>query len=544
MARQSATGPRIEPSSPGSTTSIRLSVPFRPEHADIGHEEGTAMPVCGLPNNPNLARLKATAKDLRDLVRAGIDGAIDTVREHHPRYGSLVAGSVEATSFKLADAQLTLARHHGFASWPKLVALLDAVSEFARSPHEQLGDGTARDGDELIRLACMNYGNDSASRPAAALALWRSNPTLAASSVFAAAAVGDHAVVSSFVAADRRAASAEGGPFAWPPLLYASYSRVVTGDPAHDFGETAHVLLAAGADPNVGFLWSGLLTPFTALTGAIGRGEQGSPPHAAQAELMRVLLAAGADPNDGQAIYNAGIGNAQPHDDIDWLQLLFAAGFGRPANGPSRGPWYRRLGSQLAEPSALVAELLHDAARRGFVERARLLLEHGADPNLCGDHPIFDGRSPYQDAVTRGYPELAAMLVAAGARTGSVTPVEQSIGRLLAGEPVDATQAAVARTHRPDLVRVAAKLGKSVAVLRHLVTAGWDVNAKNATTALHEAAGHGDLQLVEALVALGADPSVNDDGFDATPAGWADHFGHIAIRDYLNTVGLPERGLG
>ena len=76
--------------------------------------------------------------------------------------------------------------------------------------------------------------------------------------------------------------------------------------------------------------------------------------------------------------------------------------------------------------------------------------------------------------------------------------------------------------------------GKSVAVLRHLVSAGWDVNAKNATTALHEAAGHGDLHLVEALVALGADPNIHDDGFDATPAGWADHFGHIALREYLN----------
>ena len=76
------------------------------------------MPVQPLSPNPNLDRLKATAKDLRDLVRAGVDGAVETVREHHPRLGSLQAGSPQAIGFKLADAQLTLARHHGFASWP------------------------------------------------------------------------------------------------------------------------------------------------------------------------------------------------------------------------------------------------------------------------------------------------------------------------------------------------------------------------------------------------------------------------------------------
>jgi hypothetical protein len=83
------------------------------------------MPIYPLPSNPNLHRLKATAKDVRDLVRAGVDGAVETVREHHPRFGSLASGSPEAIGFKLADAQLTLARHHGFTSWPKLVRCVE-----------------------------------------------------------------------------------------------------------------------------------------------------------------------------------------------------------------------------------------------------------------------------------------------------------------------------------------------------------------------------------------------------------------------------------
>lgn len=491
------------------------------------------MAVHPLPPNPNLERLKKTAKDLRDLVRAGVDGAVATVRQHHPRLGSLRAGSPEAMGFKLADAQLTVARHHGFASWPRLVRCVQEMRPWLRSPHDRLGDD-GDDGGRLIRLACLNYGDDSPQHVEAALASWRANPAAGSSSVFAAAAVGDHAGVRTFVAADRGAAGRSGGPFDWPPLLYATYSRLVTGDPGHDFVETVRVLLRAGADPNSGFLWDGLLPPFTALTGAVGRGEQGGPPHGDELAVLQLLLAAGADPNDGQAIYNAGIGNARPADDTAWLRLLFSHGFGAPRGGP----WYQRFGERLSEPSALMAELLHDAARRGLQARARLLLDHGADPNRAGDHPVLAGRTPFRDAVENGYPELASMLVAAGARPDGVDPVERIIGRCLAGDSVSPAGAAIARRHAPDLVRVACQLGKPPAVIRGLVELGWDVNAKNATTALHEAAGNGALETVQVLVALGGDLAITDDGFDATPAGWADHFGHTTIRAYLEGL-LP-----
>jgi ankyrin repeat protein len=492
------------------------------------------MPVHPLPSNPDLDRLKATAKNLRDFVRAGIEGAIETVREHHPRLGSLRPGSADAAGFKLADAQLTLARHHGFTSWPKLVHCVEEMRSLSRSPHKLLGDGAARDGDELIRLSCMNYGNDSAQRVEDALALWRSDPTLVRTSVFAAAAAGDHAAVTEFVSADRDAAFRSGGPFDWPPILYATYSRLATDDASHDFVETVRVLLRFGGDPNSGFLWDGLVTPFTAITGAVGRGEQGASPHADQLALLRLLLDAGADPNDGQAVYNAGIGNAKPTDDTDWLEVLFAHGLGQTKNGMNRAPWYARFGDQLSEPAALVAELLHDAARRGFANRARLLLDHGADPNRSGDHPIFGGRAPYDDALTRGFPAVAAMLNAAGAHTVNVSPVEAIIGRCLAGETVTVEEVAVARRHTPDLIRVACELDKPLDVIHRLVELGWGVNAKNGTTALHEAVMRGNLETVKTLINIGVDPTTADDGFHSTPAGWAEHFGHADIKSYLD----------
>jgi hypothetical protein len=492
------------------------------------------MPVQPLSSNPNLDRLKATAKDLRDFVRAGVEGAIETVREHHPRLGSLQSGSPEANGFKLADAQLTLARHHGFTSWPKLVRCVEEMRAFSRSPHNRLGDGTSSDGDELVRLACMNYGEDSLRRIADAVDLWRSNPTLVRSSIFAAAAAGDHAAVTEFVLADRGAASRSGGPFDWPPILYATYSRLTTDDANLDFVETVRVLLRFGADANSGFLWDGLIPPFTAITGAIGRGEQGVAPHVDQLKLLRLLLDAGADPNDGQATYNAGIGNAKPTDDLDWLEVLCAHGFGQPTKGPSRGPWYKRFGDRLSEPSALVAELLHDAARHGFANRTRVLLAHGADPNRSGDHSVFGRRSPYQDAVQRGFPHVATMLRDSGAQPVDIGPVAQIIGRCLAGEMVTDEEAAAARKHTPDLIRVACDLDKPLDVIRRLVDLGWGVDAKNGTTALHEAVMRGNLETVKALISLGANPTIVDDRFHSTPARWAEHFSHVEIKTYLD----------
>jgi ankyrin repeat protein len=113
-------------------------------------------------------------------------------------------------------------------------------------------------------------------------------------------------------------------------------------------------------------------------------------------------------------------------------------------------------------------------------------------------------------------------------------PVQEIIGRLLADESVTPIEATAAHDHAPDLVRVACELGKPLDVIRRLVELGWDVNAKNRTTALHEAAMHGALNTVQELVALGADPSINDDNFHAAPSGWAAHFGHREIQQYLD----------
>jgi hypothetical protein len=499
------------------------------------------VPVQPLPDNPDLERLRGIATTLRDLVRADVPEAIDLVREHHPRLGDLRPGPA-TSSFKLADAQLTVARMYGFPSWPRLRRHVELVTMLSRAPHRQpVGEALVDDAgraDELLRLACLNYGNDSPDRWRAAARLLVEHPALARWSVHTAAATGDVAAAAMLLDTDPSAAGRQGGPFGWEPLLYLTYSRLVVDDGDHDHVAVARLLLEHGADPDAGYLWEGLPSPFTALTGVFGRGEQGAPPHHDELVLARLLLEAGAEANDSQTIYDRGLGDV-PRDDTTYLALLLDFGLGRGDGGP----WRRRLGAAHQAPEDLTAEALQHAAEAGLPARVRLLLDRGVDPNRRGGHPAFGGRTPYQGAVVHGNLEIAGWLADAGALTGGVGPLDRFVGAALGAhrEQVDALLAEDptlldrALDERPDLVAHAADLRRTDAV-RLLVAAGFDVNALAGSTALHRAAWAGDVELARTLVELGADPTIADTEHGGTPLGWALHGGQAAMAAYLETI--------
>ena len=143
------------------------------------------------------------------------------------------------------------------------------------------------------------------------------HPHLAGWSIYTAAATGTVDAVRVVLDRDPEAAGREGGPFAWPPLLYLTYARLARSS-SSDPVAAARLLLAAGADPNAGYLWDGLPSPFTALTGVFGHGEHGAPPHPSEIPLARLLLEAGAEANDSQTIYNRGAGDIAC-DDTEFL---------------------------------------------------------------------------------------------------------------------------------------------------------------------------------------------------------------------------------
>ncbi|HWE34892.1 MAG TPA: ankyrin repeat domain-containing protein [Solirubrobacteraceae bacterium] len=466
----------------------------------------------GLPPNANLEQLKHGAKSFQGAVRAGDAGAWEVVEAFHP-------DPPGPGAFKDADAQLVVARRFGFASWPKLHDYFETAARYTRSPAEDPVEPES-DADRLLRLACLNYGNDSPARRREAAAMLDADPELGRASIHTAAAAGDAEAAAQFLPA---AANEPGGPHDWAPLLYLTYSRLERGDPL----AVARMLLDASADPNAGYMWEGLTPPFTALTGTFGGGEGDPPPHSDSLTLARLLLEAGADPNDGQTLYNRGF---KPGD--DWLELLFEFGLGDSAGGP----WHRLLGDSYETPAELLAGELLMAAGHGFTDRVELLLAHGVDPEdrgRHGGHPMHQGRTAIQEALVAGFPQTAEVLRRAGATSGdddllwllayASDGARAAVQRLVARDPGLVKRAR--ETYPAQLARIAGSA--RVEGARLLIELGFDVNTfgDRGGAALHEAAARGDLELLEVLLAHGADPHLEDRAYKSTPAGWAEEFG-------------------
>ncbi len=447
-----------------------------------------------LPANPDLERFRRDARRLQRAVRLAEPEALAHAARHHPE-----GVPSDPTTFALADAQLVVARAYGLPSWPRLRAYLRAAAPLTRDPAAL--DPSATDGAKsptahpeegsasaVLALACLTYTErDEPARWARAAQLLADEPHLVDRSIFVAAVAGDAEAVARHLAADPSAASREGGPFRWAPLLHVVYSRMPQRDPV----ETARLLLDAGADPDAGYLWQGLPTPFTALTGAFGEGEQGparQPRHPQWRPLAQLLLARGADPNDRQALYNRMFTRDDSH-----LELLLAHGLGRPASEV----WARRTGEPAETVDEMVARQVHWARRHGFHQRLALLAAHGLLPDQVVD--------------TGGHVERAA------------------------GEAVaDAAAEAAADVH----------LAASPEAVRAAVAAGADLDARrDGRTALHQAAYMDDVELVQALLDAGADPEARDDSHGTRPLEWARWARAASAEALLRRVTRTDAGL-
>jgi ankyrin repeat protein len=481
-----------------------------------------------LPDNASLEHLRNQARTLQRAVRSGDRDALERVTQTGYAVDQL-------SEFPLSLAQLVIAREYGFASWPRLKHHLDVIGEYRWDA--DIEARATSPADEFCLLACLNYADDSPKRRAEARQLLTEHPDLMAGHIWAAAAAADRSAVQRLVSADPAAAGRRGGPNRWQPLFYLAYSRLQTS--AQDALATARILLDAGADPNEGYLWGGLPTPFTLLTGVFGEGEQGAenqPRHPHSLALARLLLDAGADPNDGQALYNRMFG-----PDNDHLELLFEYGLGRGDGGP----WKARMGDALEAPADLVRGQLRWAVRHGMTERVALLVANGADIST----PFADGQTPVAAARVSGHQNVAEYLVAQGASAPELRAVDEFIAAALQADRSTVDRlgpgvAAAARQERPGLVVWAAACGR-IEAIRLLVERGFDVNAlaradvpveRPWETALHAAVSRDDLVMAQALLELGADPNISDARFDATPLGWARYFDRPQLVELLEPL--------
>lgn len=488
-----------------------------------------------LPDRPHLDSLRKQARELQRAARAGEPGAAARLARH---------GLSEP---KLSAAQFVVAREHGFPSWARLVRYLRVVAEHGF--RTGLGaEPSADPSDEFCRLACLTYGGgDGPERWARATAPERPH-------IWAAAAAGRADEVGRLLAGQPALATGGGGPFGWRPLFYLAYSRCAGGDPV----AVARLLLDAGADPDEGYLFDGLASPFTVLTGVFGNGEQGAsrqPRHPRWRELATLLLERGADPNDGQALYN----NMFQPDDAH-LELLFRHGLGASAGGP----WAERVPT-LDSPARVLRVQLRWAVEHHQPNRVRLLAAHGVDvvspfgddgpDREDGDGPAWsprDGSTPVELARLSGDTEIVDILLEHGARPPEPDPAQDliaaafradraEVARIVAADP---DVAARARERRPGLVVWAASRAAAETV-SVLVELGFDVNAygrgdapveERWETALHHAAVNGDVALTRHLLGLGADPDLRDHRFDGTPLDWARHFDRAATAAVLEPL--------
>ncbi len=472
--------------------------PTSPEHPPA---------IWRLPDRPHLGRLHKQAKELRRRAAAGDAEAVGLVSTYDP-------GDEPVT---LTRAQRVLARAYGFAGWSRLREHLAVLDVWSR----EMDSTRATDGpvEAFLRLACLSYTDPYASGRAAEQL--RTEPFLATATAATMAACGESSALRALLDRDPDAVDKTSGPHDWPPLLYLCYARLGVGDAV----ATLRVLLDAGADPNAGFLWQRLPSPFTAVTGVLGGGERDEPAHPEAVELVTMLLDAGADPNDNQAFYNR-----QFRPDDSHLRPLLEHGAGQP----HRSPWRERLGTAYPSPVEMVGEHLRTAAQHGFTDRVRLLLAYGVDPNTRGYHPILGDQTAYELALRNGHLEAVELLAAAGGRSDRIGEPDLLLSAALAG---DAEGVSRRRSHaadlvagRPDALRLAGEQ-HGVEAVRQLLDLGYGIDAAgpDGRTALHEAALRGDVEFCDWLLERGADPGLRDRDFGGTPADWANHAGHSAL---------------
>jgi ankyrin repeat protein len=413
----------------------------------------------------------------------------------------------------LRHVQLALARMLGFAGW---TALQEALADLA----------LARKSDaELAEILLRSAWEGD---PAAARRIFARRPEIARHSLHTAAMCGDRAEVEQRLA--RESGAAKGGPHDWEPLLYLAYGRI-PGAEAEALA-IAGLLLDHGGDPNARFD-DGWGNAFTLITGTIGQGETDRPEHPHAEALAELLIARGADPFDTQTLYDTSLNR----DETRWLDFLW------DRSDPAR---WRDVASGLGGKFKLAAidYLLGNAVGFGHPRRVAWLLDHGADANAIH---AYSGRKLHLEALLHGRREIADLLVRHGAQAAALDPGQSFVAACTAGDLAEARRLAEAHPEflrNPAALILAAQQGKAE-VVTLLLELGADPDGAphDGKRALHWAAQNGHVAVAEALIAAGSDVDRRGSPYDATPLGFANHFGQVAVMELLAPLSRDVFGL-
>lgn len=366
-----------------------------------------------LPAQPSLEQYKKQAKELLKAYRSADVETIRRVKRNHPRFEKLAEPGFEISKFSLADAQLVIAREHGFEIWPKFARRIEVINSEAAARANPVA--------AFIEAAIWHGTLDAAE------AILAAHPGIARDSIHVAAILGDDEAVRRFIAADPRNVTKKEAPYDGDALVYLCLSKYLRLDPERSAGflRAATALLDAGADPNTGFWSKDEYHEWeTALYGAAGVAHH--------AELTRLLLERGADPNDNETFYHA----PETYDN-GALKVLVESGKMRPEFLTGmllrKADWHDYEGIKYllehgADPNRMTMwgyTALHQTLRRdNQLRNIELLLDHGADPSIkttaevrAPFTPDFGGkgqRSSFVIAAHRGRADLLAALESRG----------------------------------------------------------------------------------------------------------------------------------
>lgn len=454
------------------------------------------MPDREIPVCPDLDQYKKQAKELKRACRDGDAEALVQLRAHHPRWTS-------GMEIALADAQLVLARQHGFESWPKFAA--EVEQRRIASSVADLSDPV----DAFLRAALVprDGSRHAAGTLDEANAILARYPHVPGASLHTAAVLGDVEAVRAFLTRDKAGAVKAGGPYAWDPLLCLCFSRYLRLDKgrSEEFTKTARLLLDAGA--NASTCWWETIdretkprqVPETAIYGAAGLAQH--------AGVTRLLLEYGADPNDEETPYHA----PESYDNAVLRVLLESGKLSHRSKVwllVRKADWHDEAGMKMAlddgaDPNWVPHwgrnALQHAILRGNGLAMIQMLLDHGADPLLPNN---VDGRTSAQMAARGGRGDILRLLA------------ERGMDARLSG--VDRLMAACAKADRAEMDAIVSADPALVQELR-----------KDGGELLFRFAGAGNAEGVECLLDLGVPVDASSKGdpyWNLTKQSTALHF--------------------
>src|SRR5262245_49885185 len=345
-----------------------------------------------LPARPSLEQYKKQAKELVKKQKAADGEVVGRIKQHHPRLQKLSGSQFRNAKFTLADAQLVIAREHGFPSWVKFAQHIAALT------HARAAAVTEDPSADFIKAAVWHGSLERAE------AILAAHPEITNSSIYAAAILGDEAGVRRFLALDAANATAKGEPLGWDALTYLCFSKYLRlkKERSDGFLRAAQALLDAGANANTGF-YEGDHQPNPEWESAL-YGAAGVAHHAG---MTRLLIEYGADANDGEVSYHS---PESPHNEE--LKVLVESGKLTSDSLATmllrKADWHDYDGVTYllehgADPNRMTHwgyTALHQALRRdNDLEIVEVMLDHGADPVL---KTRSDGLSALSIAARRG----------------------------------------------------------------------------------------------------------------------------------------------